>query len=270
MKRHFLLYFIAIIALSAWGQKRASIPTELRNYGVKMDKFDGYQASNQFENPGLKEAMLTPVETQIGDSRYDRQTNSTTQVRLYHYDDGTFAATWMTGFNDPGFSDRGSAYTYYDGNNWGEFPDTRIESQRSGWPCYGPVGENGEMIISHISGGADDGLLVNRRPDKGTGNWNEYLYEGPAGGEALLWPSFITSGIDHNTVHMISVTRPVANNGQTYQGLDGAMLYSRSSDGGATWDIDCLLLEELSSAYYTHFNGDEYDITERDGVVAFV
>ncbi|MCB2219805.1 MAG: T9SS type A sorting domain-containing protein [Bacteroidetes bacterium] len=270
MKRLFLLYFIAIFGLSAWAQQRAHMSTELKNYGVKKDMVDVNHHSTQFENPALK-ATLSPVETQIGDSRYDRQTNSTTQNRLYYFDDGTFGATWMNGYADPGFSDRGTGYNYYDGNNWGEFPTDRIESQRSGWPCYGPLGENGEIVISHISGGSDDGLLVNRRPEKGTGDWTEYLYPGPTGAEALLWPSFTVTGIDHNTIHLLGVTRPVANQGVAYQGLDGAMLYSRSTDGGETWDIQNLLLEELSASYYTHFNGDEYDMAPvRDGVLAFV
>ncbi len=34
---------------------------------------------------------------------------------------------------------------------------------------------------------------------------------------------------------------PVANGGIVYQGLDGALLYSKSVDGGATWNPEHLL-----------------------------
>jgi hypothetical protein len=249
MRKLILFLFVFLFGLTGWSQQRATMSDQLKNYGIKRDAINtNRDPLERFENPALK-SILTPVETYIGNTHYDQQTNSTTQNRLYYYDDGTFGATWMTGFGEPGFSDRGTGYNYYDGNAWKPFPLDRIESQRSGWPCYAPLGENGEIIISHISGGTDDGLLINRRSEKGTGNWTEYLFQGPAGGEALLWPSFVTSGIDHNTIHLLAVTRPVANGGTIYQNLDGAMLYSRSTDGGETWEIENALLEELSSDY---------------------
>jgi hypothetical protein len=42
-----------------------------------------------------------------------------------------------------------------------------------------------------------------------------------------------------------------------YQGLDLALLYYRSLDGGQTWDKNGVILPQLTSAEYDGFNGDE-------------
>ena len=271
MKKLLFLSLALSFGLICMAQKRPELPEYLKDKAIKRSiTEDGAQRRPQAKIPGLK-YDLSPVETQIGNGLYDRQTNSTLPNRLHHHEDGTFAATWMFGLTDPDFADRGSAYNYFDGNAWGSYPTMRVETDRSGWPCYGPVGENGEMIISHISGGDDDGLLINRRDEKGTGDWEEYLFPGPPGGEALLWPTFVTAGADYNEVYLLSVTRPVANGGVVYQGLDGAMLFSKSIDGGDTWEIENEILDGMTSEDFTHFNGDEYDMAPvRGNTLAFV
>ena len=222
MKKFLCFSMACCIGLVTLAQQRATLPKDLRDIAVKKEPIAMEDRSLQaFENPALK-SPKSPTETQIGDSWYDWQTNATMQNRFYYYEDGTFGATWMNGYTFPGFDDRGTAYTYYDGNSWSGFPIERIESQRSGWGNYWPLGENGEIIISHISGGDDDGLLINRRVEKGTGEWDEYLFPGPAGGESIIWPYCVTTGVDNNTIHLLAMTRPVENGGTVYQGVDGA------------------------------------------------
>lgn len=272
MKRLLLCFSLALfIALSSIAQERATIRKDRRDIAVKKAPYSmGDRSGPTFENPALK-SIMSPEETQIGDSWYDWQTNASMQNRLYYFDDGTFGGTWMNGYNYDQFDDRGTAYTYYDGNEWDDFPVTRVESQRSGWGNYWPLGENGEIIISHISGGQDDGLLINRRTEKGEGEWDEYLFEGPVGGESIIWPYCITTGIDNNTIHLLAVTRPIVNGGTLYEGIDGALLYSRSSDGGETWEIRNEILPQLTSDDFTHFDPDSYVIAPpRNGVLAFV
>ena len=43
-----------------------------------------------------------------------------------------------------------------------------------------------------------------------------------------------------------------------YKGLDGALLYYRSTDGGTTWDKNGIQLPGLDSTNYAGFGGDEY------------
>jgi len=271
MKKLLCFSLVACIGLLSFAQERATIPKQLRDVAAKRVPYSIADRDIQaFENPALK-SPKSPTETQIGDSWYDWQTNATMQNRFYYYDDGTFAATWMNGYNFPNFDDRGTAYNYFDGASWTGFSVDRIESQRSGWGNYWPLGENGEILISHISGGDDDGLLINRRTEKGTGEWEESLFPGPAGGESIIWPYSVVSGIDNNTIHLLAMTRPVENGGTLYQGIDGAMLYSRSTDGGDSWDIQNVVLEELSNSNFATFSPDQYAFAPpRGNVLAFV
>ncbi len=56
-----------------------------------------------------------------------------------------------------------------------------------------------------------------------------------------------------------------------YQGLNGALLYSRSTDSGETWDIQNQILPGMDSTEYNGFTGDCYAFAEpKDNIVAFV
>jgi len=53
--------------------------------------------------------------------------------------------------------------------------------------------------------------------------------------------------------------------------MDGALVYSRSTDAGATWDIENALLDGMTSDEYFAFASDDYTWAEPKGdVVAFV
>jgi hypothetical protein len=267
-----LLFFCMAVCIGCIGlaQQRATLPDDRRDIAAKKDPFILEDRDAIPAYPGYKAAM-SPVETLIGNSWYDRQTNATIQNRFYYYDDGTFGATWMHGYANPGFDDRGTGYVYFDGNQWSEPPLERIEGQRCGWPNYWPLGENGEMVITHIAGGVDDGLLFNRRPEKGTGAWEEILLQGPAGAEALSFPCCVTTGIDHNTIHLLSMTQMVQFGGTLYQGIDGAMVYSRSNDGGNTWDIQNEIFPQMTSDYFLQFGPDQFAFAPpRGNTLAFV
>ncbi len=224
---------------------------------------------NKPANPATKSA-LNITETSIGATKYDLQTNSSVQNRIYRFEDGTISGTWTIGMANPNFADRGTGYNYYDGTSWGAEPTVRIESIRAGWPSIFPLGANGEGVISHDFS-EPGGLILVKRANKGTGTWEEDTIGGITGQMGPSWHRAVSSGTGHNTIHMISLTRPVANNGNLYQGLDGALLYSRSSDEGATWDIPYTVLPGMTSSDYTGFGGDAYAMAEPKGnTVAFV
>ena len=59
--------------------------------------------------------------------------------------------------------------------------------------------------------------------------------------------------------------------GLLYQGINGALLYSRSQDGGETWDIQNQILPGMDSSLYHEFTTDAYAFAEpRDSIIAFV
>jgi len=210
-------------------------------------------------------SLETFVEDTIGMTIYDLQSNSSMQKRIHVWDDGTVSAVWTMGMKDD-FSDRGTGYNYFDGEKWMDMPTSRLESVRTGWPCINQWGENGEIIVSHTAG---SGLEILTRADKGTGDWTESVLPGPQGAKGMSWPRVITNGADHKTIHIIATSDPDT----AYQGIHPALLYSRSSDGGQTWDTVGMILPGLDSAEfgYSAISGDSYAWANPVGdTIAFV
>jgi hypothetical protein len=206
----------------------------------------------------------------IGASRYDMQTNGTIHNdRLLVWPDGTISATWTRATADPGYSDRGTGYNYHDGSSWGPAPSARIETIRTGWPSVHQWNGDGEMIVSHNS---TVNLVFSTRATKGSGAWTESLKPtAPSGVTGLIWPRVITNGANHQNIHIIVVTTPTANGGVAYQGLDGAVIYFRSLDGGATWDKNGIVLPGMESPNYLGFSGDSYAwATPKGDTIAFI
>ncbi len=270
MKRLLLLSFVLAFVMAGFAQERATVSKDVRNFAVK--KAPAVLETMNFSNEALPASnlKLTPEEEIIGNTYYDLQTNVSMQNRIFVYDDGTVGAVYTIGFDFPGFAgDRGTGYNYFDGNNWGPMPTERLEADKTGWPAYSAWGENGEINLSHYSGAAYDGLAYSRRATKGTGDWTLIDYLTPVGNE-MVWPRMTTGGVNHSVVHQIALTRPVANGGTIYQGLDGALLYSRSSDGADTWEVQDLLIDEVNGTNYLAFSGDTYEVEAEGDNVAIL
>ncbi|MEI7661756.1 MAG: T9SS type A sorting domain-containing protein, partial [Bacteroidota bacterium] len=145
--------------------------------------------------------------------------------------------------------DRGTGYNYYSGTAWNAAPAQRIETSRCGWPSINPWMGNGEIVFGHNSSAS---LLKNTRSTKGTGAWTQQSLAGPTGAVDISWPRVMTSGASHNSVHVICLTY------SAYQGLNLALLYWRSLDGGVTWDKRNVILPGMTSTDCLGFAGDEY------------
>ncbi|HRY97449.1 MAG TPA: T9SS type A sorting domain-containing protein [Bacteroidales bacterium] len=261
MKRYLPFAAMAAITLSLHAQadRRPGIPERFHKLGVERSLDGRIQTLPQGPRKvlPLMASGLAVTESQIGETRYDQQTNNSLSHRIYYYQDGTTGAVWMRGITDAGgFADRGTGYNYNDGAGWAPMPSARVETLKTGWPGYAPLGESGEIIVTHSATNA--GLVISRRSTKGTGNWTQSFLTGPTGWEKLEWPRVVTSGADHNTVHILCMTPPEANQGPLYQGQDGAILYYRSSDGGATWDIQGHYFQELDTTKYVYWGADTY------------
>ncbi len=202
----------------------------------------------------------------IGNTWYDLQSNSSIDHRIISYGDGTMAAVWTRGITASSYPDRGTGYNYYDGSSWGPAPTDRIEPERVGWPTIAKYGENGEIICTHT---ASSGLLYSWRENKGTGEWNFFYQLGPdgvPGGNGLTWPRMITTGENNDVIHVISALYDY-----DYEDVTSPVLYSRSSDGGETWDPENVILEGMGSDYTAMWGGDNYAWAEPNaGVLAFV
>ncbi|MBM3435959.1 MAG: T9SS type A sorting domain-containing protein [Bacteroidetes bacterium] len=268
MKRTTVLFLACFLGISVYPQKRASLPENLRDYAViKPLPGQNHEFANQISDPTIKSAETFYDEVQVGMTRYDDQSNASMQNRLCLFGDGTIGATWIFGIGETSFTDRGTGYNYFDGTAWGLVPDARVEDERTGWPSYAPLGETGEIVVSHT---VATGLKISRRTQKGTGDWIFSLLEGPDG-HHMLWNRTITSGTNHDRVHALALTLPVSHAGTPYAGLDGALVYSLSLDGGDTWSITNTILDGMTANEYYGFSSDIYSWAEPKGdVLAFV
>lgn len=266
MKKILLFVMALSIGLSAFAQLKPykssrNIVKAPRPVKMIDDQVQGVKPVNS--TVANKAVLVDPV---LENTKYDLQSNMSNRNYFYKYADGTMAGvTTMSLLDD--FSERGTGYNYYDGTAWDPPPAARIESVRTGWGNYAACGPNGEIVISHISGTAP--LHICKRATKGTGAWVESDIPSPTGSPGMLWPRMVSGGPDHNTIHLIALTAPTGNGGTIYEGMDGALLYNRSLDAGATWD-GWQLLPGMTSAEYLNFNADSYAIADpRGDTVAF-
>lgn len=205
-------------------------------------------------------------ESVIGQTLHSLQSNRGVPVHLVNHGNGTLSATWT--FTPLSFLqiERGTGYNFYDGANWGPFPLQRIEYKRTGTTNIAAV--NGwEYCMAHSG---DSGLLLSKRPI-GSGAWT---YHHPVGtynlfnSQADVWCRFAVGGSNGNTIHAIvnsqgTGTMPVL-------GQNGPLTYTRSLDGGVTWDLDHVQLPMSDSSYFTGFSAENYHIDCRNDIVAIV
>lgn len=208
------------------------------------------------------------TETTIGGTYYDLQSNSSVGDRIVVNADGSIATVWTIEPTDvtQSFANRGTGYAYFDGATWSAPPTARIENAKVGWGNIVNTRSGRELVLSHNGGAAK--LHLATRAVKGTGAWNNSTTTVPTattGGN--FWPRMVNSG---DTVYAISLTYPVGSGGAMYQGLDGAVVFSRSLDQGVTWDIVNVVPTGLTSVDFRGFSGDGYAIASRGATVAIV
>ncbi len=265
-----LLFFLTgfcICSLAFSQQKPVVLSSSMQNLMVPKPASpdDPCQFGQTINNTANSKAAL---EEMIGGSDvYDQQTNSSMPSRLYLWPDGAVSATWMKS-DLTGNADRGTGYNFCNGATWGPMPSSRLESVKAGWPTINPWLGNGELVISHRT---TVNLVMNTRPVKGTGAWTETMAPTSPASNAIVWPAVITNGNNFQNIHLLAMTRTIANGGSLYKGLNGALLYYRSLDGGATWDKQGIQFAGLDSTRYLGFAGDEYAWIEPHGdTIAFL
>ncbi|MCH1574988.1 MAG: T9SS type A sorting domain-containing protein [Flavobacteriales bacterium] len=207
----------------------------------------------------------------IGYTQYDLQSNYAVDDRVFSSSNG-LSAGWIQSLETSPFGDRGTGYNHKDagtGADWGEIPYDRIEDVRIGWPSLGHLANGSEFALSH---GSTGGLVFATRDAVGSGEWSTTTLPALTAEDETdiwhLWPRATVGGADGNSIHAICISAPAGNGGVLYNGQDGALIYMRSTDGGANWDIETFA--ELDTASFgTGFVADSYAIHAEGDKVAF-
>lgn len=296
MKNTLLLGLALGIGLSAAAQvpyapqqkKVAQVPSAFANVSAPYKKneiykdgpdflgFDKYAqqskivtAQNHNWNGSVQGYTLKILDT----TYYDLQTNTAVGNRLtYNKGDNALAAVWTLGpvAAHPGFPTRGTGYSYglNKGSGTWSVSVQREENDRTGWPSIMITSQGKELNVAHNTNVSNLHLID--RLTAGGGSWNQStatLASTATGGN--LWARAVVGGTNGQSIHMISLTAPVANSGAIYKGQDGALLYSRSLDQGATWPIlhkDFTGL--IDSSGYLGWGGDNYAIDSKGDTIA--
>lgn len=266
----FIMTMLFIVSVSAQKQRVKPPKSVLNIAAQKVMAIDETTNLQTTVNPYVSDRY--PMnEVEIGNTVYDLQSNtSSPSNRIEVFSDGTIGATWTYGTGAPSYANRGTGYNYLSSQGvWGPIPTNRIETLRSGWPAYSSCGPNGEAFVSHVFTGTAP-LNFYKREVKGTGAWTASTIPGPPEAPGIVWPRMTSSGPDNQILHVIALTCPTVSGGSVYNGQDGALVYLRSTDAGATWS-PAQVLPGMDSEFYYAFNGDTYSITAiGDNVVILV
>jgi hypothetical protein len=215
--------------------------------------------------------MSTAINEEIiGTTTYDLQSNGSVMDRILMHNNGTISAAWtMSQLYNTSYADRGTGYNFFDGTAWGSQPTIRLESSRCGWPSMLATSSGREMAIAHNTDNSY--FQMTFRSTIGSGVWEEQIVSSQDSVTGLyrdlVWNRTAVGGANGETLHMVGVTSPSGLSGTLYNGLDGALLYYRSQDEGATWDIQDMQLPTLDTSNFSRFGGDSYAIDARGNTV---
>ena len=256
--------------LDAAQQVQATLPT-VDMTGEEMIPYQPLNAQNVGDIDHLQLRDMVIERQVIGYTQYDLQSNYAVDDRVFSSSAG-LSAGWIQSLETSPFGDRGTGYNFKDagtGADWGEIPYDRIEDVRIGWPSLGHLANGTEFALSH---GSTGGLVFATRDAVGSGAWSTTTLPALTAEDETdiwhLWPRATVGGADGNSIHAICISAPAGNGGVLYNGQDGAMIYMRSTDGGANWDIQTFA--ELDTASFGGgFVADSYAIHAEGDKVAF-
>ncbi len=284
MKKLLLIAFVGMASLTASAQNRQTTKQWPVKKLVSMDKPHAVIQGEAFNNLGPVQTVpqsvvntpsvtrvLAPTITEslIGETIYDLQSNRSAPRRITNNGNGTYSAIWTT--TAPGGTignDRGTGYNYYNGTSWiTPLVNTRIEPFRTGFGSL-QTSNGVEYVASHTS--LTPRISIAQRAT-GSGAWaNDTVgtYNSFAN-QADTWARHAVGGSNGTTVHVIAQGKGVTPSVYPL-GMDGPLTYSRSLDGGQTWDIDHIQLPSCTSTDFLGFPAESYHIDARGDVVAIV
>lgn len=263
---------LTIAMIAQQSTKNLKVDKEVASQSMKMTKqvMTGFEDLPHQINPNIPADDRTMPAEAIGTTVYDLQSNAACQNRIDDKGTDVLSATWTYGTDAAaGYPGRGTGFNSDEGTGWGPPPVSRVEaSVRTGWPGVGHLADGSPVVVAHISDPAVPvSALHVSRWHAGSGTWIETDIPSASPG-GMLWPRMAVGGADGNSIHVIGVTTPTGNGGQVYNGVDGHLLYFRSTDGGTTWDMTDITIPGIDNTRYVAGDADAYVIDASGETVA--
>ncbi|MEP7168122.1 MAG: T9SS type A sorting domain-containing protein [Bacteroidota bacterium] len=222
------------------------------------------QKKNNLSSRNGIPSATTVNQITLGTSTYDLETYASVRRQTYFYPNGTIGAVWNY---DQLFTMPFTVEEFYNGSSWG--PGITSPDSMPGFGSLDRLSNGTEVIISYDTS-VSSGLRIDTADTPGSGNWAGIaLPQGPVG-HRCGWPHIAIGGANGMTVHLVSLTEPVAFGGSLYNGVDGMLTYSRSEDGGTTWNIVQTTLPGWNSSLTHRMYPDEYTIDAKGNTVAII
>ena len=271
MKKVLLLSLSLALGFSAFAQQRVAkndiVPFKASMNKTMVGNEVGTASTSNYAPQTAKSVVINRYEdmeeAETMTTYYDLQSNSWCSNRMYQLPGGQVGvvATFSLQDNQTA-SDRGTGYNFYDGSDWGDQPEARIEPFRTGWPTICQYGETGEVMISHSP------VHCFIREVAGEGEWQDMglLPDHPEGypyDEDLAWPRVATTGDHHDIIHVIA---DLQHSGDV---IEHHQVYYRSEDGGQTWITAYSPLAQ-DGEETGHYTADSYNIAANGHTVAMI
>ncbi len=273
MKRNITLVFLFLLAFSATSfaqvnKIKSNLPQPSKQTAVQAKKtfFTGLETSAGHSTQQSVPTAESSLFQYVGTTVYDLQSNGGVGHRVQNNGNGNLKGLFTFSANSTSYPDRGTGYNTATAGSWDAEPTARIEGVRTGFPNYAVDADGTEFVFTH-TGGTPNFRIHWAKRASGASAWTEGdIPTSIAGGE--LWSRAAIGGNDGKTLHVIASTAPVGNGGLKYEGMDGVVVYFRSQDGGATWDIKDQLLPGIDSLSFLGTDIEGYSIDANGSTVA--
>lgn len=291
MKKPLLLGMSLVLGISVYAQNPgARATTSLSKQNVpftRMTKMlngkdaltvgkQGTSNSTVNAKAGTPTPVVNATVTTIGETQYDLQTNSSMARRInLNTTNGSISAIWTICPAGNPYTNRGTGYNYYDGTQW-MYPNTtnpvvinRLEiGTRTGFPALAVLKGTQDIVLTHETSGYT--LMEGTNATRGSVPFTFFQTDATVGlnnGYGAIWPRLAVAGPGDSTLHVI------ANYSDTLSILMGVKqptVYSRSLDGGVTWDIKAITLPGYDSTTTLYGGAEDYSIDAKGNTVAIV
>ena len=264
MKKVLLLSLSLALGFSAFAQQRVA-KDDLRQAQAKAQKeFAGKEVGNTAAQFAPQTHQSVVVNRHDGvdfewtmETYYDLQSNQYVANRMYQLPDGSVAITGtMSHENNQTASDRGTGYNFYNAAEeaWGDQPDNRVESFKTGWPSIAQWKDNGEILLAHGNGHMQ--CFVREKAGEGEWEYKGALPDYPEGyaytTEYPTWPRVVTCGENHDVIIAVAVLQHSISSDET----DLQTVMWRSTDA-ENWDISYGPLQQVGWDH-NQFSADDY------------